>query len=243
MSDARQRAYIAALCDSPNVAVIGADPEDEIRITEWSATAERIFGWKASDIVGERSSELIALEAGLRERELADLRAAGSWYGRSVLRCKSGELVAIDGVTVEMTVGKRLKYFSLVREAPQPTHDPHRIPSAWAATTAVTGPSGAIPTRDATASITVDATDEQLDEHLHALLSANIRLARRLMSPHRSQTWLADRLGVPRRVVVRWENGQPPKLRTIARIGGLLRQPLEFFYTEHAAVNDRDAPG
>lgn len=80
---------------------------------------------------------------------------------------------------------------------------------------------------------TLPDSDEQLDEYLHGLIRRNIRLARHLAIPRRPQHWLADQLGVDRRVVVRWENDRPPKLVTLAKIGRLLGQPLDFFFTEH----------
>lgn len=68
-----------------------------------------------------------------------------------------------------------------------------------------------------------------------ARVARNIRFARHLAIPRRSQHWLADQLGVDRRVVVRWENDRRgmPNIRNLERIGAVLGQPVSWFYEEH----------
>lgn len=241
MSDSSLLAYRAALLENLHVAVNVTDPEDEWRIREWNRGAERLFGHPARDTVGERISDVVVPGPG-RERAQAEFEAAGSWYGRSWAVGKTGESVLIETMAVRLVVCGRVECVSVIRELQRhPALDASAVSGAPRTAGAVSG--GLAPARGVVRGMSIgpEETDERLDEYLHGLLSANIRLARRLMSPHRSQAWMAKQLGVDRRVVVRWENGGPPKLRTVARIAGLLGQPLEFFYAEHAVDDGRDA--
>lgn len=238
MHDPRQLDRRAALLEDLHVAVIVTDPEDNWRILEWNSGAERVFGWTAPETVGEPVSEVIAAGPG-RDQALADIRATGSWYGRSWMLRKTGDSVLIDSEAVQMTVCGRVACVYVGHEVRSPGD---AGPAVMAANTSARGARFTAPTYGVVraASIRSEDTDERLDEYLHGLLSANIRLARRLAGPYCSQGWLAKQLGVARRTVVRWENGGPPKMRTIARIAGVLGRTLDFFYTEHALVNDGD---
>jgi PAS domain S-box-containing protein len=67
-------AFLAALLRSSNDAIIGKTPQGQV--TYWNAAAQRLYGYKASEILGENIAILIPAD---RSAELAYLLTQVSW--------------------------------------------------------------------------------------------------------------------------------------------------------------------
>jgi PAS domain S-box-containing protein len=85
----------ASLLDRAKDAIIATDLEH--RIAYWNASAERLYGWKASEVFGQR---LDALELGFDAARFAAARAqllsTGEWRGEFRLRTRAGETVIVE---------------------------------------------------------------------------------------------------------------------------------------------------
>lgn len=87
-----QANLLAQLAD----AIIATDLE--LRIRGWNAAAERIYGWSATEAIGQRSNELLATcYAGMSPEEaLRLLFSRGNWSGEVEQRRCDGSLVPIQ---------------------------------------------------------------------------------------------------------------------------------------------------
>ena len=86
---------IANLVDHISDALIAVDNQG--LITGWNAAAERIYGWKADEVIGEFLDEFLRTEFGNIEREdiIKNLVITGSWSGEVIQRHKDGKATPI----------------------------------------------------------------------------------------------------------------------------------------------------
>lgn len=97
----------AALLDIASDAIIVKEPDQRIRY--WNQGAERIYGWKASQAIGQKAHELLQIDPGTLETSRQHLLTQGEW---------SGEVVKVTQANKKVTVEAR---WTLVRdEANQP---------------------------------------------------------------------------------------------------------------------------
>lgn len=207
---------------------------------EWNRDTANTFGYRRREVIGRPASVILPpVYPRLRTRREAQARRQGFFDGITALRDRDGKPVLLETHTVAHTTPDSIEYVTVAHKL---SCKLSRIASSGATFYVAATAIGAYVTEGAPSGYVAvtptmtpldDTDDEQLDEYLRQLLSRNIRLARHRAQPFIAQHKLADRLGVDRRVANRWENGHPPRLRTVAKIGALLGQPLAFFLTEH----------
>ncbi len=96
---------LVAIVDSSDDAIIGQTLDGVI--TAWNPGAEKMFGYKAREIVGRNASALIPPK--LHEewaRQLVQLRESGSWKGESMRVRKDGRLIDV-ALTISVIKGGR----------------------------------------------------------------------------------------------------------------------------------------
>ena len=65
-------------------------------VTVWNSGAERLYGWSASEAIGQPMSELISAESNDREALLEQLVSTGEFHGEIKHRAKDGREVIVD---------------------------------------------------------------------------------------------------------------------------------------------------
>jgi len=91
-----QIAYHAKLLENVNDVIIGTDENFVIRY--WNFAAERIFGWKAEEVIGKPAADLLKTDygAGGREASIREINETGTWKGEVIQFTKDGRPVHID---------------------------------------------------------------------------------------------------------------------------------------------------
>lgn len=85
----------ASLLDRARDAIIATDLEH--RIAYWNASAERLYGWTASEVYGYRLDQLdLGFDPARFAAAKAQVIATGEWRGDFRLRTKSGETVLVE---------------------------------------------------------------------------------------------------------------------------------------------------
>ncbi|MCC7376536.1 MAG: response regulator [Verrucomicrobiales bacterium] len=85
----------AALLDQANDAIIVQDMEG--RITYWNRAAERIYGWSATEAVGQPASHLLdGAGSPRRSHLLPSLLRTGEWNGESRQATRSGATITVS---------------------------------------------------------------------------------------------------------------------------------------------------
>jgi PAS domain S-box-containing protein len=85
----------ASLLDRARDAIIATDLDH--RIAYWNASAERLYGWKASEVYGHRLDELnLGFDPARFAAARAQMITTGEWRGDFRLRTKSGETVLVE---------------------------------------------------------------------------------------------------------------------------------------------------
>ena len=85
----------AELLNKARDAIVATDLEH--RVTYWNASAERLYGWSAAEVLGRRVEDLgLGLTTERFNTAYAALLARGEWRGDYTLRTKSGELRHIE---------------------------------------------------------------------------------------------------------------------------------------------------
>ena len=93
-ADARLREQ-ASLLDRARDAIIATDLDH--RIAYWNASAERLYGWKASDVYGQRLDQLgLGFDTARFSAARSQLLATGEWRGDFRLRTRKGETVLVE---------------------------------------------------------------------------------------------------------------------------------------------------
>jgi PAS domain S-box-containing protein len=85
----------AALIDSARDGIMVRDLNHVI--LAWNGGAERIFGWTASEAIGQDGVALLHRDAEAFQRATAKLMATGHWAGELRKATKTGEEVVVDG--------------------------------------------------------------------------------------------------------------------------------------------------
>jgi PAS domain S-box-containing protein len=118
--------YLASLIDNISEALISTDPE--FKILEWNAAAERMYGWKAAEVIGRPLGEIIQnqYENTTREAAAKALMEAGTWKGEviqsrrdgtrlpvmasvSVVKDRNGEQVGFVALNRDITERKQVE--------------------------------------------------------------------------------------------------------------------------------------
>lgn len=93
----------AALIDTAQEAIMVKDVDDHILF--WNKSAERIYGWPASEIIGRKPTELLTKDLAKYEEAKQHLFANGNW---------TGELIKVNREGAELIVESR---WTLMRDA------------------------------------------------------------------------------------------------------------------------------
>jgi PAS domain S-box-containing protein len=95
-------AYQAYLLENVNDAVIGSDENSIIRF--WNQGAERMFGWKAEEVLGRSGREILQSEIINTDQEsvLKILAESGRWKGETTQYRKDGTQVMIEVSTITL---------------------------------------------------------------------------------------------------------------------------------------------
>jgi PAS domain S-box-containing protein len=94
--------YLAGLLDNTEDAIVAFD--DEWFVTVWNAGAERLYGWRADEVLGRHTLEVARLEMSQEERAEVRLAAAerGRWRGELIAYRKDGAPVWVELVIVAL---------------------------------------------------------------------------------------------------------------------------------------------
>ncbi|MES2693840.1 MAG: response regulator [Verrucomicrobiota bacterium] len=85
----------ASLLDRARDAIVATDLEH--RIAYWNASAERLYGWKAAEVVGRKLDELgLDFEPVRFAAARQQLMSTGEWRGDFRLRTRAGETVIVE---------------------------------------------------------------------------------------------------------------------------------------------------
>lgn len=87
-------AHLAALLDEATDAILVRGLDGTIEF--WNRSAERIFGWSASDVLGEREEELLHPDPQQYRKALGSTMESGSWAGELELRTRSGQKLVVQ---------------------------------------------------------------------------------------------------------------------------------------------------
>ena len=113
-----QIAYQAYLLENVNDAVIGSDENTLIRF--WNQGAERIFGWKAEEVLGRSGQDFLRSDFISTDREtvLKILAEQGRWRGESISYRKDGSQVNLEvsSITLRDANGQITGYVSVNRD-------------------------------------------------------------------------------------------------------------------------------
>jgi PAS domain S-box-containing protein/putative nucleotidyltransferase with HDIG domain len=89
--------YQAYLLGNISDAVIATD--ENLLITSWNGSCERIYGWKAQEVIGKPTDQVLQAEFVGRTRDevLNQLRNEGEYFGEVLQRTKDGLIVTVEG--------------------------------------------------------------------------------------------------------------------------------------------------
>ena len=93
----RQLRYHASIQESVSDAVIAADMD--FRIQSWNRTAELIYGWRATETIGQSVHEILQTTYASEddgERILRDFFERGAWQGEVIQHHRDGRLIYIQ---------------------------------------------------------------------------------------------------------------------------------------------------
>ena len=113
--------YQAYLLENVNDAIVASDEKYALRV--WNSAAERIYGWKAEEVLGKNGLEI--LQTRFSEADPAEMRrriaAAGQYLGEATQLCQDGSRVPVEvaSLTLRDSTGKITGYVSLNRDITQ----------------------------------------------------------------------------------------------------------------------------
>lgn len=84
----------AALLDAAHEAIFVKDLDDQI--IYWNKGAERLYGWKAEEALGQKSEELLYQDPGPLHEAYQALMSKGEWQGEMVKLTKDGRKLNVD---------------------------------------------------------------------------------------------------------------------------------------------------
>ncbi|AVP56523.1 EAL domain-containing protein [Pulveribacter suum] len=85
----------ASLLDKAGDAIIVRDLEQ--RVTYWNHGAERLYGWRSQDVLGQRVTALLYRDPAPFERALQAVLREGSWSGELVQYDRDGRTLEVEG--------------------------------------------------------------------------------------------------------------------------------------------------
>lgn len=91
-----QIAYHAKILENVNDVIIGTN--EGFIIKYWNAAAERVFGWRAEEVIGKPSSDVLrtVFSEGGREESIREINETGTWKGEVIQFTKDDRPVNID---------------------------------------------------------------------------------------------------------------------------------------------------
>ncbi|HET9133590.1 MAG TPA: PAS domain S-box protein [Gemmatimonadales bacterium] len=92
-ADAERLAEQAMLLDETSDAILVRDLAGVIRF--WNRGAERLYGWRAEEVIGKEVQPLAYRESAPYEAAMQIVLAAGEWAGELEQVCRNGELVTV----------------------------------------------------------------------------------------------------------------------------------------------------
>jgi PAS domain S-box-containing protein len=94
--------YLAGLLHNTEDAIVAFDAE--WLVTVWSLGAERLYGWKADEVLGRQAIDVVPVE--LSDEQRLDARRAvaegGRWRGEATAHHKDGTPLAVDVICVAL---------------------------------------------------------------------------------------------------------------------------------------------
>ena len=88
--------YQASLLENVSDAIVASDAE--ARLTAWNAAAERLYGWKAEEVLGRKTLEVLQTAwSGAQAQDMQSaIEAQGQWRGEVTQARKDGSRVSIE---------------------------------------------------------------------------------------------------------------------------------------------------
>ena len=88
--------YQAALLANVNDAIVASDRK--YNITAWNTAAESLYGWKAEEVLGRSSLEIVQTEDGSKDKDemLRTIAKAGRWQGEVTQVRKDGTRIPVE---------------------------------------------------------------------------------------------------------------------------------------------------
>jgi len=93
----RQLRYQAQLLENVSDAVMAVD--NEYCITAWNSAAEKLYGWKATEVLGKKLYQILPtsyLNGTSEEDALESMRSTGKWVGEVAQKRKDGSEVIVE---------------------------------------------------------------------------------------------------------------------------------------------------
>lgn len=94
--------------------------DENFVFTSWNKAAERIYGWKAEEVVGKNAQDILQTEflTGTREAAREKVYQAGSFSGEVIQQRKDGTKIIIEGKVIALRDedGKIIGYVSVNRD-------------------------------------------------------------------------------------------------------------------------------
>jgi PAS domain S-box-containing protein len=93
----RQLRYQAQLLQNVSDAVVAVD--NEYHITAWNSAAEKLYGWKATEVLGKKIYQILPtsyLNGTSEEDALESMRSTGKWVGEVAQKRKDGTEVIVE---------------------------------------------------------------------------------------------------------------------------------------------------
>jgi PAS domain S-box-containing protein len=111
----RQLAFQADLLANVNDAIVASD--ENYKLTAWNAAAERLYGWKAGEVLGRNGLEIISTDfsGADAEKMRAQIAESGQWRGEATQRRKEGSRfpVEVSSLVLHDLTGKISGYVSV----------------------------------------------------------------------------------------------------------------------------------
>jgi PAS domain S-box-containing protein len=85
----------AALLDKAQDAIMVRDLSH--RITYWNRSAERLYGWRAEEVIGQRVDELLHKDRSAFQKAHEEVMARGEWVGELQKVDRNGRILLVEG--------------------------------------------------------------------------------------------------------------------------------------------------
>ena len=98
-TDEEKLRFVSILMENISDAVIGTDTmENNYRILSWNKGAEKLYGWKAEEVLGKSAREIVPSDMNEEKRKdmLTELANKGSWQGEVIQQDRYGNPIHIQ---------------------------------------------------------------------------------------------------------------------------------------------------